>query len=56
MGLKYDFEGSMIERIAKSFRRFGGEATPYYRIRKVFNPEIMKMENDNNLRKLQSQS
>ncbi len=56
MGLKYDFEGSMIERIAKSFRRFGGEATPYYRIRKVFNPEIMKMENDNNLSKLQSQS
>ncbi|MCI8752175.1 MAG: methicillin resistance protein [Lachnospiraceae bacterium] len=44
MGLKYDFEGSVIEKISKSFREFGGEAKIYYRIRKVFNPEILKKE------------
>lgn len=44
MGLKYDFEGSMIKRIAKSFREYGGEPVPYYRIRKVFNPEIIREE------------
>ena len=43
-GLAYDFEGSMIRRIAKSFRQFGGTPTPYYRIRKVFNPEIVRKE------------
>ena len=43
-GLKYDFEGSVIKRISKSFREFGGEAKPYFRIRKVFNPEIIRRE------------
>ena len=43
-GLKYDFEGSVIKRISKSFREFGGEAKPYFRIRKVFNPEIIRHE------------
>lgn len=43
-GLAYDFEGSMIKRISKSFREFGGEPKPYFRIRKVFNPEIMRKE------------
>ena len=52
MGRKYDFEGSMIERIAKSFRRFGAEPKPYYRIRKVFNPDIMKMETCHEIEKL----
>ena len=40
MGKKYDFEGSMIKRISKSFREFGGEPKPYFRVRKVYNPEI----------------
>ena len=43
-GLKYDFEGSMIKRISKSFREFGGEPKPYFRIRKVFNPRIIREE------------
>lgn len=47
MGKKYDFEGSMIERIAKSFRRWGGEPMPYYRIRRVFNPEVIDIETKN---------
>ncbi len=43
-GLKYDFEGSVIKRISKSFREFGGEPKPYFRIRKIFNPEIIRNE------------
>lgn len=43
-GLHYDFEGSMIERIAKSFREYGGVPKQYFRIRKVFNPEIVLAE------------
>lgn len=43
-GLAYDFEGSMVRQIATSFRQFGGIPTPYYRIRKVFNPEIVRRE------------
>lgn len=46
MGLKYDFEGSVIKRISKSFREFGGEPKPYFRIRKVFNPDIMRAETE----------
>lgn len=42
--LKFDFEGSVIQRISKSYREFGGEPKPYFRIRKVFNPEIIKEE------------
>ena len=44
MGLIYDFEGSMIQRIAKSFREYGAIPVPYYRIRKVFNPDIVRQE------------
>lgn len=43
-GLKYDFEGSVIPQISRSFREFGGEPKPYFRIRKVFNPEIIQEE------------
>ena len=46
MGLTYDFEGSVIKRISKSFREFGGTPMPYFRIRKVFNPEIMRAETE----------
>lgn len=44
IGCKYDFEGSVIKRISKSFREFGGMPERYYRIRKVFNPEILEKE------------
>ncbi len=39
-GLVFDFEGSMIMRISKAFREFGGIPREYYRIRKVFNKDI----------------
>ena len=42
--LKFDFEGSMIARVAKSIRQFGGEAKPYFRIRKVFNDDVLVQE------------
>lgn len=51
-GLKYDFEGSVIKRISKSFREYGGEAKPYFRIRKIFNPEILEFEYKQALEKL----
>lgn len=44
LGKKYDFEGSVIKRISKSMREFGGEPKPYFRIRKVFNPAIIRDE------------
>lgn len=34
----------MIKRIARSFREYGGNPKTYFRIRKVFNPEIVIME------------
>lgn len=40
----FDFEGSVIKKISKSFREFGGEPREYYRIRKVFNKDIMVKE------------
>lgn len=46
MGKVYDFEGSVIPRISRSFREFGGEPKPYFRIRKVFNPEIIRQESE----------
>ncbi len=50
--LVYDFEGSMIERIAKSFREYGGTPKQYFRIRKVFNPDIIRKEAEDKIRKL----
>ena len=47
--LKYDFEGSVIKRISKSMRQFGGIPMPYFRIRKVFNPQIMREETENQI-------
>lgn len=44
LGLAYDFEGSMIERISKSFREFGGVPELYFRVRKVYSPEVVRME------------
>lgn len=54
-GLAYDFEGSMLPQVAKSFRQFGGTPMPYYRIRKVFNPEIVRAEAEDYIRRLQSE-
>lgn len=48
--LAYDFEGSMIHQIAIAFRQFGGVPMPYYRIRKVFNPEIVRKEAEDYIR------
>lgn len=53
--LKYDFEGSVIKRISKSFREFGGEPKRYYRVRKVFNEEILRKEFMEQLSCLQSE-
>lgn len=44
LGVAYDFEGSVIKRISKSFREYGAEPKPYFRIRKVFNPDIIREE------------
>ena len=33
---KFDFEGSMIESVEKSFRQFGSEQKPYFRIYKDY--------------------
>jgi len=43
-GKGFDFEGSMIKRIAKAFRDFGGTPMPYYRIRKIYHADIIRME------------
>ena len=54
-GLAYDFEGSMIRQIAVAFRQFGGIPTPYYRIRKVFNPKIIHSEAEEYARRVKGQ-
>lgn len=43
-GRSFDFEGSMIKRISKSFSEYGGIPREYYRIRKVFNKKIALAE------------
>lgn len=55
-GLSYDFEGSMIEGISKSFREFGGVPKPYFRIRKVFNPDIIRQEAEQRIVQLERES
>ena len=42
--LIYDFEGSVIKRIAKVNREYGAIPKPYFRIRKVFSSDILKKE------------
>lgn len=56
LGLKYDFEGSVIKRISKSMRQFGGKPMPYFRIRKVFNPDIIRKEAEEQILLLQKNS
>lgn len=55
MGRAYDFEGSMIQPIAVAFRQFGGVPKPYYRIRKVFNPTIVRREAEDYILRLQAE-
>lgn len=43
-GLIFDFEGSVIKRIAKSNCEYGAVPVPYFRIRKVFNPSVIHDE------------
>ena len=52
-GKGFDFEGSMIQRIAKAFRDYGGTPIPYYRIRKIYNPEIIRKEAEQEIAVLQ---
>ena len=51
-GLSYDFEGSVIKRINHAFREFGGEPKEYFRIRKVFNPDIIRIETEQKIKLL----
>ena len=52
LGKKYDFEGSVIKRISKSMREFGGEPKTYFRIRKVFNPAIIREEAEKQIKNI----
>lgn len=54
-GLAYDFEGSMIRRIAKSFREYGGTPKLYFRIRKVFNPDVIMLEAQRKVAQLEAE-
>lgn len=53
-GLMYDFEGSVIKRISKAIREFGATPKPYFRIRKVFNPEIVREEAEGYIKTISS--
>lgn len=55
LGLSYDFEGSVIKRISKSYREYGAEPKPYFRIRKVFNPDIIYEEADGDVMRLKNE-
>lgn len=51
-GKRFDFEGSVIRRINRSAREFGGEQRQYFRIRKVFNPDIIRAEAEEQIERL----
>lgn len=51
--LAYDFEGSVIKRINHAFREFGGVPKQYFRIRKVFSPDIIRAEAERQILNLQ---
>jgi hypothetical protein len=52
-GLRFDFEGSVIKRIYHTYKEFGGVPRTYYRIRKVFEPEILKREQELQIKNLE---
>ncbi|MDE7434591.1 MAG: GNAT family N-acetyltransferase [Lachnospiraceae bacterium] len=54
-GLRFDFEGSMIRQVARAMREYGGTPMPYYRIRKVFNPQIVRQEAEQYIRRLEDE-
>ncbi len=54
-GIRYDFEGSVIKRISKSFREYGATPIPYFRIRKVFNPDIIRKEAEDQIARLNTE-
>lgn len=56
MGLAYDFEGSVIKRISKSFREYGGILKPYFRIRKVYNPDVVRKEAEEYIKRVHSEN
>lgn len=56
LGVQFDFEGSVIQRISKSFREYGGTPMPYFRIRKVFNPEIVRKEAEDYIQRVQREN
>jgi len=43
----------MIKRISKSFREFGGDPKLYFRIRKVFDPEVVRTEAERQIARLE---
>lgn len=51
-GLIFDFEGSVIKRISKSFREFGAVPVPYFRIRKIFNTDVLIEEMEKQIEQL----
>lgn len=54
MGLMFDFEGSVIKRISRSVREYGGAPKPYFRIRKIFDPAVIQMEADQQIARLEA--
>ncbi len=44
LGLKFDFEGSVIKNVNHAYREFGGRPKAYFRIRKVFSAELIRAE------------
>ena len=54
LGLGYDFEGSVIKNISKSFREYGGDLKAYFRIRKVFNPDIVRKEAEDYIERIKN--
>lgn len=50
--LMFDFEGSVIKRISRSVREYGGEPKIYFRIRKIFSEEVILAEANQQIKNL----
>lgn len=44
LGVDFDFEGSVIKGVNHAFREYGGRPVQYFRIRKLFSPELIRAE------------
>lgn len=53
--LSYDFEGSVIKRINHAFREYGATPKLYYRVRKIFAPQILQQETAKQLLALETE-